>query len=176
MHHDVTVMDIDQLGRYVRLAFTGKRDEEFLPLAFWIDAYSSHHRGSGNGRTPDSAGLFFGELHGFVYKIVTKHPEMNESWYDYPVNADYLDNFRQIFTEIAQECLQKEDPDETTRQLASFLVETAEGVAGSYYGDTPYDQLAPFFDPAKQIVEDPHYQDLFTDEDIWALTPWWESR
>lgn len=174
LHHDVTVMDKNQLDRYVRLAFSGQEDLDFLPYAFWRNAYSMYHRGSGDGRIPDSAGLFFGELHGFVYRIITRHTEVDKCWYDYPVHAEYLDNFKIVFTGIVQECLSNPEPDAKVSQFVSFSVEAAEGVARSYYSDTPYFEIAVFLDAAKQLVTEERYRTLFTDRDTASLSSWWE--
>jgi len=177
LHHDVTNMDEGQLEKYMRMAFLGQRDEEFLPYLFWRHAFASYYkRGYGDGREPNPPGTFFGDMHGFVSNIINRHPEMDESWYDHPVNGEYLENLLKVTNKIMQEALEHPNPDDNAKQLAFMAVQTAEGVAGSHYSDTPYKKMALVLDPAREVINDERYIDLFLEEDTFYLSGWWRHE
>lgn len=122
---DIARMDEEQLSKYVRMAFTGKRDVEFLPEPFWDYWFDmKKHGGPGmDGRTPPSPADFLSEVHNMIAGtkagIFTVGYESDEQ-----PNFEFRSTYRGVIMGLLDEC---EDlvgePTDEQRILASYVVE-----------------------------------------------------
>jgi hypothetical protein len=159
LHHDLTLMNAQQLQRYMKMAFLETRDETFLPKAFWRQAFQGVS-GSGGGRSPDGASKFFGNTAGFVGRICYKYPESTnpdeQSWVGYPVHVEYRNNLRSALTNILLEATWINHPTAEQMKLATGAVETVGWIAeeeGCEQGFPDDTQNQPLFRSALTMID-----------------------
>jgi hypothetical protein len=151
LHHDVTLMNAQQLQRYMKIAFLETRDETFLPITFWRDVFR------------DSAPKFFGETASTVGRICYLYPHSNDEadqvWVGYPLHVEYRNNLRSALTNILMEATWIDHPSEEQMNLAIGAVETIGYIAinegnGQGFPDDAKNQ--PLFRAALTMIDAMH--------------------
>lgn len=116
LSEDITRMDSSQLERYVRIAFTGHRDNQFLPAVFWNQTYEIHHG------EPSPGEFFAGIYTNVAYSIAGKTKRADGSKVE--LNTAYRDTFARILLGIIDECLNYDgQPNKNEFNLAQNAVD-----------------------------------------------------
>lgn len=121
---DIPRMDDEQLSRYMRMAFTGKRDLAFLPEPFWDYWFKyGKHGSSSDGREPNSPAAFLAGIHdtlGSVARGTFTVGSRNEEKPDF----SYRPRFRRVLGSLLDECIAVQGtPTSEQTDLASYAVE-----------------------------------------------------
>lgn len=165
--HDVSIMNREQLDKYMRMAFLEQEDETFLPAPFWNDAYYGIS-GSGDGRLPDGATKFFAHMYEFVGNVHYWYGDSDvpaeRSWIGYPVHVEYRQNFYAVIMGIIDECEAVEAPSEEQIRLAMCVVDAMIWLAIGQ-GASPEDYTKPditLFQRAAKLAQDPRYAEAWS--------------
>ena len=132
MLSDITRMDQDQLGAYVRATFLGKRDLKFLPGPFWDTYYDPHSLGTPDGRGAPSAPDLFANIYVSAGKRqsrgeTTISVRSGKDTLEYPIDFNYRGRLRQTLREISHFASQPETTTEKLR-LGLFAYETVDAI------------------------------------------------
>lgn len=130
IYRDIARMDEEQLDRYTRMAFTGKRDTKLLPTPFWDYWFDmeKHGRSGDDGRTPPSPAIFLAGVHNMVGSISRRTFRIGENGEEQP-DFSFRPRFRNVLRKILDECSTVEgEPTGEQKQLASFAVEAVGGL------------------------------------------------
>lgn len=121
---DIARMDKAQLSRYVRLAFTGEPDYQFLPRPFWDYWFDVQTHGrSLDGRTPPSPAEFFSSLHNLLGSVARGTFQVGFDGDPAP-NFGFRARYREVIIDLLNEAVNLEgEPDADQKKLASFAVE-----------------------------------------------------
>jgi hypothetical protein len=136
---DVNQMSSEQLDKYVRLAFLGEIDPEFLPphSYFWR-AFSVY---GGGDRGPSTPGDFFAG----IYTTIPSAHEGKYTRHDgtkIDVDPMYRSRFEQVLKGILEECLNYDgEPTKRELMLAKYAVETVDHIRFSDGSDSPEEQF-----------------------------------
>ena len=145
MYEDLTKMDQDQLGRYVRRAFLGETDLDFLPEPFWwnFDTYSDGL----NLHTAPDPGTFFG---GFYHTLGRMEVRGETGWttdkgVEYTIDFGFYTRLEKVLKDIFDELLTLEgEANESQRLMGKFAMKASrrmglreEDVEGLYQGQKP---------------------------------------
>jgi hypothetical protein len=118
-------MDEEQLSKYVRMAFTGKRDVKFLPEPFWDYWFDMEkHGGPGmDGRTPPSPAHFLSGVHNVIAGTKAGTFTVGDKGEEQP-NFEFRSTYRAVIRGLLDECLDiTGEPTDEQKRLASYAVE-----------------------------------------------------
>ena len=122
---DIARMDEEQLGKYVRMAFTGKRDAKFLPEPFWDYWFDmGKHGGPGSdGRTPPSPAYFLSNVHNMIAGTKAGIFTVGNKGDEQP-NFAFRETYRAVISGLLDESHAiTGEPTEEQKSLASYTVE-----------------------------------------------------
>lgn len=124
IYRDIARMDEEQLTRYTRMAFTGKRDTKFLPAPFWDYWFDMEKHGRGDDlRTRSSPAIFLSDTHDMIGSISRRTFRVGEDGEEQP-DFSFRARFRHVLLGILDDCMAVEgSPTNEQKQLASFAVE-----------------------------------------------------
>lgn len=117
-------MDNNQLERYMRMSFTGKRDLTFLPEPFWDYWFEySRHGSSSDGKEPGSPAAFFASIHDVLGSVARGTFTVGSKKEEKP-DFSYRPRFRRVLGSLLDECIAvQEAPTQEQIDLASYVVE-----------------------------------------------------
>ncbi|MFA4820504.1 MAG: hypothetical protein WC613_06130 [Candidatus Aenigmatarchaeota archaeon] len=154
---DINQMSIEQLARYVRLAFVGETDPEFLPpRSYFWRAFSIH--GSDDGTYSPTPGNFFAG----IYMTVPDAYEGKFTRSDgskITVYPEYRSRFERVLKDIFEECLKCEGkPKQRELMLTRYALEAIDRIRSSDGPNSPVQQFSEALKergivPASEIPE-----------------------
>ena len=125
---DISVMDNDQLDRYVQMVFSDHMSLDFLPEQFWNGHYFAVWGGSeygSDGRSADQPGNFLGGIYRLTPKMLTREFTRHDGS-KIEVDPKYQDRLGNVLTGIMEESIGETPKQNTSIQdmLAYFSVQT----------------------------------------------------
>lgn len=121
---DIPRMDDEQLSRYMRTAFTGKKDLTFLPESFWGYWFEyGKHGSSSDGREPNSPAAFLASIHDMLGSVARGTFTVGSEKEEKP-DFSYRPRFRRVLGSLIDECIAvQEVPTQEQVDLAIYAVE-----------------------------------------------------
>lgn len=127
IYRDLGRMNEDQLETYVRKAFLGERDLDFLPPPFWDYYFRAgiHGENPYNEKAPGSPAGFFAGVHDTIGSDKRGTFSIGREGEEKP-DFGYRRRIRNVIKKLLSESLDvKGKPTQEQKRIASFAVETA---------------------------------------------------
>ena len=154
MYRDIARMDAEQLDKYVRMAFTGKTDTNFLPEPFWNYWFDMEkHGGPGmDGRTPPSPAYFLSGMHNTIAGTKAGTFTVGDKGEEQP-NFEFRSTYRAVIRGLLDECSDITDkPTDEQKRLASYAVEAVRRLQPTESFNRNYQERVSTIRGSKEVV------------------------
>ena len=142
LSEDITHMGDSQLERYVRKAFEGQQDLQFLPAPFWEYTFSHYE----DERAYPTPGKFFAGLYTTLPSAIagtfTKHDGQRLDF-----DPEYRRRFENVLLRLLEECVAVEgNPTETQLRTAQYVIDAVGDIRFSDGPNSPARQFGRLLD------------------------------